>query len=259
MLEELDYEWEAQAQRRFARAYRGHPFIHVPAPVTELSRTRVLVSEWVDGKDFDHVKALSQDERDRFGEIVYRFYYGSVRHLGAYNADPHPGNYLLLSDGRVSFLDYGSVKTLSSERVQLMADYCLAAAAGDADRAKQLLGDLGYLPNPEALTAERLLESVRDTRGWFLEDREFKIDPPYVARMIAAATDPRAGQFDLMRKATLPTDDVMIGRLDAGVLAVMGQLRAERNWYRISREWWLWPNEAPATELGEAERKFFAP
>jgi predicted unusual protein kinase regulating ubiquinone biosynthesis (AarF/ABC1/UbiB family) len=258
VLEELDYEWEAQMQRRFARAYRGHPFIHVPACLTELCRTRVLVSEWVDGMDFDEVKALDQDQRDRFGEIVYRFYYGSFQHLGAYNADPHPGNYLLLDDGRVAFLDYGSVKEVPRERVELMGDYSLAAAAGDAERAKVLLGELGYLPNPDTLTAERLLETVRDTKGWFLEDREIQIDPPYVAHIIASAADPRAGYFDVMRRATLPTDDVMIGRLDAGVVAVLGQLRAKRNWYRIFREWWLWPDEPPATELGEAERRFFA-
>src|SRR4051794_25450648 len=229
VLEELDYEWEAQMQRRFARAYRGHPFIHVPACVTDLCRTRVLVSEWVDGMEFEEVKALDQDERNRFGEIVYRFYYGSVEHLGAYNADPHPGNYLLLADGRVSFLDYGSVKELTPERRQLYADYCLAASARDADRAKDLLGELGYLARPDKLTAERLLESTREIRSWFLEDEEIRIDPPYVARIISLATDPRAGQFDVMRRAAMPAEDVMLGRLDAGVVAVLGQLRAKRN------------------------------
>ena len=259
VLEELDYEWEAQAQRRFARAYRGHPFIHVPAPVTELCRTRVLVTEWVDGAGFDEIKALPQAERDRFGEIVYRFYYGSLRHVGAYNADPHPGNYMLLADGRGTFLDFGSVKTLPPERIQLMGDYCLAASAGDAERAKELIGELGYLPRPEKLSGERLLEMMRDQRGWLVEDRSIRIDPPYVARMLAAAADPRAGYFDVMRVASMPSDDVMIGRLDAGVIAVLGQLRAEANWHRISREWWSWPDEPPSTELGRQEREFFAP
>src|SRR5918994_3342385 len=50
VLEELDYEYEAQNQRTFARAYRGHPFIYVPDVVTRLSRARVMVSEWVDGR-----------------------------------------------------------------------------------------------------------------------------------------------------------------------------------------------------------------
>ncbi len=56
VLEELDYEYEAQNQRAFARAYDGHPFIYVPKVHSRLSRRRVLVSEYVDGHDFEHVK-----------------------------------------------------------------------------------------------------------------------------------------------------------------------------------------------------------
>src|SRR5947209_1294090 len=70
LTEELDYEHEAQAQRAFARRFRGHPFVVVPEVVTSLSRERVLVSEWVDGTGFERVKALDQATRDRFGEIV---------------------------------------------------------------------------------------------------------------------------------------------------------------------------------------------
>ena len=61
VLEELDYEYEAQNQRTFARAYRGHPFIYVPDVITRLSRSRVLVTEWVEGHGFDHVRGLPQD------------------------------------------------------------------------------------------------------------------------------------------------------------------------------------------------------
>src|ERR687896_371872 len=50
VLEELDYEFEGQNQRTFARAYRDHPFIYVPDVVTRLSRRRVLVTEYVEGK-----------------------------------------------------------------------------------------------------------------------------------------------------------------------------------------------------------------
>src|SRR5688500_10336352 len=75
--EELDYELEASNQRRMARAYRGHPFIVVPDVVTSLSRERVVVSEWVSGRGFEELKQLPQAERDRLGEIVFRFYFGS--------------------------------------------------------------------------------------------------------------------------------------------------------------------------------------
>src|SRR5215212_1290971 len=100
VMEELDYELEAQNQRAFARGYRNHPFIYVPDVVTRLSTERVLVSEWVDGAGFDEVRELPQEERDRFGEIVFRFCFGSIYHLQHFNADAHPGNYLALPDGR---------------------------------------------------------------------------------------------------------------------------------------------------------------
>src|SRR5436189_3853834 len=78
ILEELDYELEAQNQRAFARAYRGHPFAHVPDVVTSLSARRVLVSEWVDGDPFPRVLELPAGKRGRIGEAVFRFVYGSV-------------------------------------------------------------------------------------------------------------------------------------------------------------------------------------
>src|SRR6201986_2486534 len=71
--EELDYEHEAQAQRAFARRWRGHPFIVIPNVVTSLCRTRVLVSEWVDGIGFERIMEAPQATPDRVGEIVLRF------------------------------------------------------------------------------------------------------------------------------------------------------------------------------------------
>ena len=96
VMEELDYEYEAQSQRTFARAYRDHPFIYVPDVLTRLSRRRVLVTEYVEGLGFEDVKLLPQADRDRFGEIVFRFSFGSIYHLQQFNADPHPGNYILM-------------------------------------------------------------------------------------------------------------------------------------------------------------------
>src|SRR5690348_14868764 len=98
VMEELDYEYEAQNQRTFSRAYRDHPFIYVPEVITRLSRRRVLVTEFVDGIDFERVRELPQEEKDRVGEIIFRFFYGSIYHLQHFNADPHPGNYMLMDD-----------------------------------------------------------------------------------------------------------------------------------------------------------------
>ena len=119
VMEELDYEYEAQSHRSFARAYRGHPFIHVPDVLTRLSHRRVLVTEYVDGMGFEEVKQLPQEEKNRFGEIVFRFCFGSIYHLQMFNADAHPGNYILMGDGRVAFLDFGMTKRLDAEQIEL--------------------------------------------------------------------------------------------------------------------------------------------
>ena len=119
VLEELDYEFEAQNQRDFARAYRDHPFIYVPRVISRLSRRRVLVTEYVEGLGFEEVKQLPKPERDRYGEIVFRFSFGSIYHLQHFNADAHPGNYILMEDGRVAFLDFGMTKKLDPEQIEL--------------------------------------------------------------------------------------------------------------------------------------------
>jgi predicted unusual protein kinase regulating ubiquinone biosynthesis (AarF/ABC1/UbiB family) len=255
VLEELDYEYEAQNQRAFARGYRGHPFIHVPDVITRLSRGRVLVSEWVDGVGFDAVKALPQDEQDRFGEIVFRFCFGSIHHLLHFNADVHPGNYLLMDDGRVAFIDFGMTKQLDREQVSLEIAAIGAASEGDPERLRLALHDLGFVKDPKKIDAERLMRHVMTIGGWYMEDRELTIDSRRVMDAMTAASDPRSEFYDLMRRENVPANELMGRRMELGMLAVLAQLRATRNWHRIGREWWF--GDEPATELGRAEWEYF--
>src|SRR5215210_6190176 len=255
VLEELDYEYEAQNQRAFTRAYRGHPFIYVPDVITRLSRSRVLVTEWVDGVGFDDVRALPQEERDRFGEIVFRFCFGSIYHLQHFNADAHPGNYLLLPDGKVAFLDFGMTKQLDKEQIELEIAAIQAVLDADPEELRRALHDLGFLNDPKRVDAERLMEHVKAVGGWYMEDEELTIDSELVMRAISAVTDPRSEFFDLMRRENLPANELMGRRMESGVLAVLGQLNATRNWMRIGREWWF--ADEPATELGREEWAYF--
>ena len=171
VLEELDYEYEAQNQRAFSRGYRGHPFIYVPDVITRLSRRRVLVTEFVEGSGFEDVKELDQDARDRFGEIVFRFCFGSIYHLQHFNADSHPGNYLLMEDGRVAFLDFGMTKKLDREQIELEQVAFDAAVNKDPEALRQRLHDLGFIRKPTKLDAERLMDHVMLVGGWYMEDR----------------------------------------------------------------------------------------
>src|SRR3954464_1912489 len=256
VLEELDYEYEAQNQRTFSRAYRGHPFIYVPDVITRLSRPRVLVSEWVEGMGFAEVKALPQAERDRLGALVYRFCFGSIYHLRHFNADAHPGNYVWMEDGRVAFLDFGMTKQLDAEQIELGVVAIQAVLDDDPERLREALADLGFLSKPKRVDAERLMQHVKAVGGWYLEDRDVRIDAEYVMNVMTAVTDPRSEFYALMRRENLPANELMGRRMEFGVLAVLGQLQATRNWLRMGSEWWF--GDQPSTELGRQEREFFA-
>jgi predicted unusual protein kinase regulating ubiquinone biosynthesis (AarF/ABC1/UbiB family) len=256
VLEELDYEHEAQNQRSFSRAYRGHPFIYVPDVITRLSRSRVMVTEYVEGLGFDQVKELDHEARSRYGEIVFRFYLGSIYQLQHFNADAHPGNYLLLADGRVAFLDFGMTKRLDIEQIRLEEEAVKARVDRDPEGLRQKLHELGFLRDPKRIDAERLMQHVDAVGGWYLEDVEREVAPEYVMNVIAAMSDPRSDFYALMRRENVPANELMGRRMEIGVLAVLGQLRARRNWHRIAREWWF--GDEPATELGRIERKFWA-
>lgn len=255
VLEELDYEYEAQNQRSFARAYRDHPFIYVPDVITRLSRRRVLVTEFVEGIGFDEILELDEEERSRFGEILFRGSFGSVYHLQHFNADPHPGNYLLMKDGRVAFLDFGMTKKLDKEQIELEQLAVDAAVRNDPEGLRDALHDLGFVKKPSKLDAEQLMNHVKEIGGWYMEDREIKIDANRVMKVIEVTHDPRSEYFDLMRRESIPADELMGRRMEIGVLAVLGRLGATRNWHRIMREWVY--ADPPSTELGKEEWEYF--
>jgi predicted unusual protein kinase regulating ubiquinone biosynthesis (AarF/ABC1/UbiB family) len=258
ILDETDYEAEALAHRGFAREWRGHPFVHVPDVVTSLSRRRVIVTEWVDGRSFDEVKELSAEERNRFAEVVYRFFIGSLYRNGHFSADPHPGNYLLMDDGRVAFIDFGMNKKLSKELVEKERRWVRAVMERDADRLRELLAELGYFDaHDEQVTGDWLMSHAWALGWWWLEERgDFTITRELVTEVMAAAADPRSEYWELMKRETVPADFVMAQRMVGLTFAVLAQVEATANWHRIAREF-IYDAE-PATPLGEAEAEFFA-
>ncbi|HEX8104978.1 MAG TPA: AarF/UbiB family protein [Solirubrobacteraceae bacterium] len=255
-LEELDLEHEAQAMRTFARAYRGHPFVFVPAPVTELCHTGVLVAEWVDGTAFEDVLELDQEARDRYGEILVRFHTGAMLHTGAFHADPHPGNHRLLDDGRVAFLDYGATGRADAAWLAGLLDAADALEQDDADRFKRDLAGLGYLAAPERLDGGALLAHARASAGPLLSDDPVRIDQDLALAAMEAQAEHAGTIEDLLRHGRVPARDLQAGRMMAGLGAVLARLEARAPWGAIAAE----PRRggAPATPLGEQDAAFWA-
>jgi len=255
--DELDYEQEAQAQRAMARAWRNHPFVVIPEVVTSLSSERVLVSEWLEGRSFEDVGGLPAAERDRFGEIVYRFFLGSLYRNGHFSGDPHPGNYRLLGDGRVAFLDFGMTKRVDREHLEREVEVVRAGMAGDAAALREALVVAGYYaPDDPRVMPDPVLAHFRDLAEWYVEDRELTIDRELVTRVLIDSGDPRSPHWELLKRGTVPADAMFARRMEGLVLGVLGHLGATANWHRIAREWLF--GDPPSTPLGELEAEYFS-
>jgi predicted unusual protein kinase regulating ubiquinone biosynthesis (AarF/ABC1/UbiB family) len=255
LTDELDYEHEAQQHRAFARSWRGHPFIYVPPVVTELCSEHVLVSEWVEAKGFEEVRGMDRATRDRFGEIVFRFFFGSLYRNGHFSGDPHPGNYRLMDDGRVAFIDFGMTRRVTREDLEAEIAAIRLGMDGDVAGLHRQLGAMGfYDPADEEFTPQAVFDHFHDVTRWYIEDRRVTVDHDLVTQVLIDFGDPRSRHWQLMRRETMPPQAMLARRMEALTLGVLGKLEATANWHRIAREWLF--DDAPCTELGAAEHPF---
>src|SRR6476661_597411 len=254
--EELDYELEAQNQRSLARLFRGHPFIVIPDVVTSLSRERVIVSEFVRGTGFDALKEADQGTRDRVGEIVFRFFFGCMYRHRQFSGDPHPGNFLLMADGKMAFLDFGLFKVMPADLIEIELAAQRAGAEGDAQALHRIFAETGFIRQPDRFRPDKLLAQFLDATWWYVLDEEIELQPEVATQVMIEMSDPRSSHFGQMRHETLPADHLFGRRVEMLTLAVLSQLRARGNFHRIAREWIY--DEPPVTELGRQEAEFYS-
>ena len=224
--EELDYHLEAAAQRAFATAYAGDPDIYVPPVVTETGH--VLVTEWMDGTPLSKVISDgSKAERDRAGILLTRFLFSGPARAGLLHADPHPGNFRLLADGRLGVLDFGAVDRLPDGLPPIFG------------RLLRIMHD----PDPDIVEVERVLREDNFLRPGIAVDlaalraflapmaepsavETFKFSREWM-RMEAGrvTTDPNAA--GIARKFNLPPSYVLIHRVSTAGIGVLCQLECE--------------------------------
>jgi predicted unusual protein kinase regulating ubiquinone biosynthesis (AarF/ABC1/UbiB family) len=252
LIDEVDYQREAQYQHAFHERYEGHPFIRIPRVYHDYCRPRVLTTEFCTGDGFELMLEHSTEaDRRRYGEILYRFIFGSINRFRLFNADPHPGNYLFPGDGTVVFLDFGSTKLFPSKVRDDIRTQLRTIIDDDAERLLTVLEGAGFMPPGHRTDARRLMEWFRIFNEPLLADREWTYTSEFARRVISSTTDPRSGPIDLLRKLNLPPDYLLLNRIQWGVNSILGRLEARANWHRIVKE--FWGDLPPSTALGEEE------
>ncbi|HVF91274.1 MAG TPA: AarF/ABC1/UbiB kinase family protein [Blastocatellia bacterium] len=145
--EEMDYRREASSAEEFARNFRDWPSIKVPRIYREFSSGRVLVMEFISGtkiNDLERLRAEGLDPR-AINELLYRAYFKQLLEDGFFHADPHPGNLLVMRDGRLAVFDFGMVGRISGELQKSMINAFFHLYNRDVNAIVDDLIGLGFL------------------------------------------------------------------------------------------------------------------
>ncbi|HVM41594.1 MAG TPA: AarF/ABC1/UbiB kinase family protein [Acidimicrobiia bacterium] len=248
--DELDYRKEAANQEEFRRAYEGHPWVRIPSVLPEFSGRRVITSEWVSGRSFYDFLDAPQDVRDEVGEKLFRFFVGSVGVLRFFNADPHPGNYFFGDDGTVTFLDFGMVKRFSPEVMESLCAQIDALRAGDQERLRDAMVHHGWFKPAAPIDLDRLSALAHLTQQPLVGRGPYTYTSDYMREVVEAAMSLQGPYADVIKHMTVPPDHMMLNRIQLGVGALLGRLRATGPWGAIFDEYLF--GAAPATPLGAA-------
>ncbi len=252
--EELDYRLEAANQAEFAELYRGHPFIHVPEVIEELSTGRVLTQELVRGKSWSAALTADQSLRNRWAEAIHRFTYDTYHHQYMFNADPHPGNYLLHDDGSVSFLDFGCVKRLQRTEVEALNLAMRECLRGDVDGIWRVSVEEGFFAPSASLTPREVLAYWREPIEMYWGAQPFTITPEYVTKLIELRYSPTGPSANAFHHIVMPVTYTLMTRLDIGVMSLIAELRATTHWRAIAEEYF--EDADPGTPMAIANRAY---
>lgn len=253
--EELSYRLEAGNQADFAEHYRGHPFIHVPEVIDELCTDRVLTQELVRGLRWEQALTAGQGLRDQWAEAIHRFVYGSYYRRSAFNADPHPGNYLFHEDGSVSFLDFGSVKRLRRDRIEMLVAIYRECLRGDVQGTWRASVEAGMWRSTDPVSAEEVFAYWREDNPLVWASQGFVATPENVGKGIERRFSPAGPSANALRHCTMPADYALLARAEIGAMSVIAQLRADNDWRSFAVEYCT--DAEPLTAMGKRERAFF--
>jgi predicted unusual protein kinase regulating ubiquinone biosynthesis (AarF/ABC1/UbiB family) len=256
VLEELDYRREAANQQTLHEYFADHPTISVPAIVPDLSTRRVVTSELVTGARFADVVGWSQEERDLAGETMYRFVFRSLYEVHAFNGDPHPGNYIFHGDGKITFLDFGMVKHFTDTDLlplmQMARNLCVDQ---DPARFRASLEEAGFLVPGSPLSDDQVAEHLAVFYQLIRESKTVTVTGDYASAVVRRFFDVRS---PVAQYARIPRSYVVLQRINLGLFALLGEMKATANWRAIAEEIWPFMQAPPTTAIGVAELPWLA-
>jgi predicted unusual protein kinase regulating ubiquinone biosynthesis (AarF/ABC1/UbiB family) len=223
--EELDYGLEAASQHAFAQAYAGDPDIYVPDVVT--GTAHVLVSEWMDGTPLSRIISDgSKEQRDRAGILLVRFLFSGPARAGLLHADPHPGNFRLLDDGRLGVLDFGAVDRLPDGLPPFFGRLLriMHEENPDVEEVERELREHGFLRPGISVDLDALHAFLAPMAEPSKVD-SFKFSREWLRGEATRVTDLRGSS--ITRKFNLPPSYVLIHRVSTAGIGVLCQLECE--------------------------------
>jgi predicted unusual protein kinase regulating ubiquinone biosynthesis (AarF/ABC1/UbiB family) len=235
IIEEVDYRYEAQAQEACWNAFENDPDIAIPKVVAVSDR--VLVSEWLEGTPLSKIIAKgNQAERNNAGIKLARFHFTAPTRAGLLHADPHPGNFRVLTDGRLGVLDFGACNRLPNGFPEPFKRLLRNALEGDAVALYEGFKADGFiLPDVDAdpqLVLDYLLPLVEPLRTPY-----FEYTREWLREQSARVGDPRNPTAKIGFQLNLPAEYMLIHRVTLGTTGIFCQLRAQGNFRDEALSW----------------------
>lgn len=224
LAEELDYLAEADAQRRFADAYRNDPDVVIPDVL--IATPRVLVTEWLDATPFVEVAARgTQEQRDRAAALYMRFLLSGPEYAGLLHTDPHPGNFRLTADGRLGVLDFGSTLAMPDGMPPTFGRLLSVLRRGDSDAVVAGLREEGFVRPGAQVDAVKLRDYLAPFTIPAGHDT-FTFSRAWLRSQFSRINDPRNPEFAVALQLTMPPEHLFTHRVWLGCVGVLCQLEA---------------------------------
>ena len=233
--EELDYTLEASAQRQFVAAYEGDP--DVVAPRVVASAPKVVVSEWLEGTPLSKIIATgSQEQRDRSGRLLALLHFSAPQRSQLLHADPHPGNFRLLDDGRLGVLDFGAMARLPNGTPEPLGRITRLVLDGKTDAVMAALVSERFIRPGVSIDADKVMDYLRPILEP-LAQPEFTFTRDWMREQAQRIGDPRNEAARVGRMLNLPPEYLLLHRVTLGSIGVLCQLGATAPYRQIAEAW----------------------